>query len=143
MEARLRLADTGEQKVPDMYGVPSAPVVFITLSDFLHSTLAIIPTRNGKKNTRDMFGELSPADRQAIDEAFSPIGFLNFLMNQPPQQTASILSGLTASHMTGGGHLRGRATRSCGCETDGCDRGSGAKMSPGFLAKVRKLLSSR
>ena len=94
------------------------------------------------------YQQLSPEDREALDEGSGEAGFVAGVsvprlfprdvgrQEQWAQMLAAFLSSQTSA--TGAGHV---GCRGCGCGTPGCNKGAGAKMSPGFLAKVRRHLA--
>jgi len=106
------------------------------------------------------YGKMSVEDREMLDENSGEQGFLN-VVNAPKLFPRSLKKQDEWARALGRFVLdqdsvmmppnppsagapeagRGGGRGSCGCGTPGCNKGAGAKMSPGFLAKVRRHLA--
>ena len=126
--------------------------LFQAMADFLKTNANTSSQQLLRATMAELYGRLSPSDRQSVDDSFRPSGFLNFI-NLPGKITHNwcMLVGqrlegaedsllqppsvsVAAQASTGG-------ARGCGCGTPGCNRGGAVKLSPGFLAKVRKIIN--
>jgi hypothetical protein len=159
-------------------GANHAPVIFSSLHDALNQMLEFLRIhrqtpdnklahKEARKVLKDIYGFLSPESREAVDVAFKPIGFLNFvsentfpviattisaihvsmmenalepMATQPPPTPPSATGQSPAAQPSATPPAIGSGMRGCGCGTPGCNRGGSIKMSPGFLQKVRKLM---
>jgi hypothetical protein len=110
------------------------------------------------------FGLLSPENRELLNIASGEAGFLagvntpilyprdterqtewatklgNFISTQRGTPSSSDVGNQGQPEQEQEQEQPTGGCRGCGCGTPGCNKGGGAKLSPGFLAKVRKLL---
>ena len=166
--ATLTLADGAESNpggsvehttaAGQIYAAPSQSQIAVAMMNALASYTSSRMNAGTQKLTKavlvDLFGRLTPADRQDVDDSFRPQGFLNTVANSKlsPEVAMEIgrrLHGADDVLVTNppnpvmpnqaSGSGRG-GCRGCGCGTPGCNKGGAAKLSPGFLAKVKKHL---
>ena len=166
-EARLNLYNPEEDNMTREEEVVRNPVIPMAFSEaqriMLQGLAIFMNTRKTKKlldvtmaGIAKLYQQLSPEDREALDEGSGEAGFEAgvyapelFSRDIPKQQEwAKTLATFLATQRsaTGAGLPATSATsatgcRGCGCGTPGCNKGGGAKLSPGFLAKVRRHLA--